>query len=158
MHWHTLGLTGACKGGLLVKRINARAALISMFLGLGVVTQGHAEEYYIYQTLKGELVISNKEPPPGSKIIRQHSWPEVPEKEVAPAQEPGKTQSNVQPEGSPKLAKNKQRYTGEGQVLQSHRSLCLNPSVSDSAQFSADNSVSLARPEISSAAIARTMT
>ena len=75
-----------------MKRINARAALISLFLGLAVVSQAHAEEYYIYQTLNGALVISNKEPPPGSKIIRQHSWPD--EKEVAQAQEPGKTQPN----------------------------------------------------------------
>src|SRR5262249_48521357 len=28
------------------------------------------------QTPNGALVISNKEPPPGSKIIRQHSWPD----------------------------------------------------------------------------------
>jgi hypothetical protein len=43
-----------------VKSIIARATLISLFLGLTVVTQGRAEDYYIYQTPKGELVISNK--------------------------------------------------------------------------------------------------
>ena len=76
MHWHTLGFTGGYKGGLLVKGINARAALISLFLGLAMVTQSHAEEYYLYQTPNGALVVSNKEPPPGSKIIRQLNLPE----------------------------------------------------------------------------------
>jgi hypothetical protein len=88
-----------------VKGINARAALISLFLGLAVVPQAQAEEYYIYQTPNGALVISNNEPPPGSKIIRQHSWPD--EKEVAQAQEPGKAQPNLQPEGSPQPSKKK---------------------------------------------------
>jgi len=54
-----------------VKSISARAALISTFLGLAGVTQGQAEDYYIYQTPNGALVISNKEPPPGSKITKR---------------------------------------------------------------------------------------
>jgi hypothetical protein len=53
-----------------VKRINARAALISLLLGLVVVAQAQAQDYYVYQTPNGALVISNKEPPPGSKIIK----------------------------------------------------------------------------------------
>src|SRR5262245_35900393 len=85
-----------------VKRINVRAALIALFLGLAVVTQGHAEDYYICQTAKGELVISNKQPPPGSTIIKQ-----LPS-ETVPAQEPGKPQPNVQAEGSPKPSKDRQ--------------------------------------------------
>ena len=51
--------------------IVARAILISLFLGLASVTQGRSEDYYIYQTAKGDLVISNKQPPPGSTIIKQ---------------------------------------------------------------------------------------
>ncbi|HSE87895.1 MAG TPA: hypothetical protein VLJ79_16845 [Candidatus Binatia bacterium] len=92
-----------------MKSINARAALISLFLGLAVVTLAEAEDYYIYQTPIGVLVISNKEPPPGSKIIKQHSWPEVPEKQVphAQAQEPGKTPIK-QTESPPKPSKDKQ--------------------------------------------------
>ena len=43
------------------------ASCFALFLGLAVVTQGHAEDYYIYQGPNGGLVISNKEPPPGSK-------------------------------------------------------------------------------------------
>jgi Domain of unknown function (DUF4124) len=89
-----------------VKGINARAALISLFLGLAVATLAGAEDYYIYQTPNGALVISNKEPPPGSKIIRQHSWPEVAEKAIPQAQA-GKPQPNAQTEGSPKPSKGK---------------------------------------------------
>jgi hypothetical protein len=70
-----------------------------------VVTQGQAEDYYIYQTPKGELVISNKEPPPGSKIIKQ--LPGETDRQVLQAQESGKPQANAQTEGSPKPTKNK---------------------------------------------------
>jgi hypothetical protein len=81
------------------------AFCFALFLGLAVVIQGHAEEYYIYQGPNGELVISNKEPPPGNKIIKQ--LPGVTDREVPQAQEPGKPQPNVQTEGSPKPSKNK---------------------------------------------------
>ena len=86
-----------------MKRINVRAALISLFLGLAAVTPGQSEDYYIYQTAKGDLVISNKQPPPGSKIIRQ--LPGETDREVSQAQQPGKAQPSVQPEGSPKPSK-----------------------------------------------------
>jgi hypothetical protein len=64
------------------------APCFALFLGLAVVTQGRAEDYYFYEGPKGELVISNKEPPPGSKIIKQ--LPGVTDKEVPQAQGPGK--------------------------------------------------------------------
>jgi hypothetical protein len=80
---------------------------VSPFLvGLAVVTQGQAEEHYIYQDPDGKLVISNKEPPPGSKIIEQQNLPGVTDSEVPQAQEPGKPQPNVQTEGSPKPTNN----------------------------------------------------
>ena len=79
------------------------AFCFALFLGLAVVTQAHAEDYYIYQTTKG--VISNKEPPPGSKIIKR--LPGVTDKESPQAQEPGKMQPKVQPEGSLKPSKTK---------------------------------------------------
>ena len=84
------------------------AFCFAFFLGLAVVTQGQAEDYYIYQGPNGELVISNKEPPPGSKIIKQ--LPGVTDREVpqAQAQEPGKTPPTAQAESSPKLSKDKQ--------------------------------------------------
>ena len=78
------------------------ATLIALFVGFAVVTQGQAEDYYIYQGPNGELVISNKQPPPGSKIIKQQNLPEA-----SQAQEPGKPQPNGQTEGSPKPSKNK---------------------------------------------------
>jgi len=81
------------------------AFCFAFFLGLAVITQGQAEEYYLYQGPKGELVISNKEPPPGSKIIKQLPGPT--DREVPQVQEPGKPQPNVQIEGSPKPSKTK---------------------------------------------------
>jgi hypothetical protein len=88
-----------------VKGINARIALIFLFLGLAMVTQGQAEDYYFYEGRKGELVISNKEPPPGSKIIKRVRG--ATGREVPQPQEPGKTQPNVQTETSPKPSKTK---------------------------------------------------
>jgi hypothetical protein len=77
----------------------------ALLVCLGVVTQGQAENYYIYQTPNGELVISNKDPPPGSKIIKR--LPGATGSEVPQAQEPDKTQPNGQTESSPKPSKNK---------------------------------------------------
>ena len=76
------------------------AFCFALFLGLAVITQGQAEDYYIYHDPDGKLVISNKEPPPGSKIIKQ--LPGVTDREVpqAQAQEPRKTPPNGQTEGS----------------------------------------------------------
>ena len=90
-----------------MKSIIARTTLISLFLGLVVVTQGQAEEHYIYQDPDGKLVISNKQPPPGSKIIKQQNLPGVTDSEVPQAQEPVKPQPNVQTEGSPKPSNKK---------------------------------------------------
>ena len=81
------------------------AFCFALFLGLAVVTQGHAEDYYIYETPNGALVISNKQPPPGSKIIKQLPGPT--DREVPQPQEAGKPQPNVQIEGSPKPSKTK---------------------------------------------------
>jgi len=81
------------------------ASCLALILGLGVVTEGHTEDYYIYQTPNGALVISNKEPLPGSKIIKQ--LPGTTDKEIPQPQDSGKTQPNVQTEGSPKPTKNK---------------------------------------------------
>jgi len=83
------------------------ASCFALFLGLAVVTQGQAEEHYIYQDPDGKLVISNKQPPPGSKIIKQQNLLGVTDNEVSQAQEPGKTEPNGQTEGSPKPSNNK---------------------------------------------------
>src|SRR5215831_17843216 len=81
------------------------AVCLALFLGLAVVTQSQAEDYYFYEGSKGELVISNKEPPPGTKIIKR--LPSVTNREGAQAQEPAKPQPNIQPESPPKATKNK---------------------------------------------------
>jgi hypothetical protein len=90
-----------------VKSINARAALIFLFLGLAMVTQAQAEEYYIYHDPAGKLVISNQEPPPGSKIIRQHNWPDATDSAVPQNQSANNPQANGPMESSPKPSKNK---------------------------------------------------
>jgi hypothetical protein len=90
-----------------VNRFNARATLISLFLGLAAVTPGLAEDYYIYRDPDGKLSISNKELPSGSKIIQRHNWPEATYREVPPSQQPNNPQPNVQTEGSPKPSKDK---------------------------------------------------
>ena len=81
------------------------AYCFALLLGLAVVTQSQAEDYYIYETPNGALVISNKEPPPGSKIIKQ--LPGVTDREVPQAQERENPQPNGQTESSPKPSKNK---------------------------------------------------
>ena len=79
---------------------STEATLVALFVGLALVTESQAEDYYFYEGPKGELVISNKEPPPGNKIIKR--LPGVTDREVpqAQAQEPRKTPPNGQTEGS----------------------------------------------------------
>ena len=84
-----------------------RAFCFALFLGLAVATQSQAEEYYIYQGSNGELVISNKEPPLGSKIIKQQNLPEVTDREKPQSQQPNNSQPNVPTESSPKPSKSK---------------------------------------------------
>jgi hypothetical protein len=43
------------------------AFCFALFVDLAAVTQSQADDYYIYHDPDGKLVISNKEPPPGSK-------------------------------------------------------------------------------------------
>jgi len=95
-------------GAIRAKKLSATlnlASCLALFLGLAVVTQSHAQDYYFYEGSKGELVISNKEPPPGTKIIKR--LPSVTNREAPQVQEPVKPQPNVQPDGSPKPTKNK---------------------------------------------------
>src|SRR5262245_58731644 len=83
------------------------AVCFALFLGLAVAAQSHAEDYYFYEGPKGELVISNKEPPPGSKIIKR--LPSAADRETQQAKEPDRLQPTVkQTERSPKPAKDKQ--------------------------------------------------
>ena len=76
----------------------------ALFFGLAVAMQTQAEDYF-YKGPKGELVISNKEPPAGSQIIKR--VPGTTDKEPPQTQEPDTTQPKVQSEGSPKPSKTK---------------------------------------------------
>jgi len=67
---------------------------IYLLFMLFTVTGALAADYFTYYDPAGKLVISNKEPPPGSKIIKKQDLPDVetpqkaPEvKEPAPAQD-----------------------------------------------------------------------
>jgi hypothetical protein len=90
-----------------VKGINARAALFFLILGLARVTPGQAGQYYVYQTPNGALVISNKEPPPDSKVIKQFGWSDATDNELPQSQPPSNPRPNGQAESSPKPSKAK---------------------------------------------------
>jgi hypothetical protein len=81
------------------------ATMVALLAGLTVVTEVHAEDYYFYKGPKGELVVSNNEPPSGSQIIKRVHG--ATDRETPPAQEPGKTPPTAQTEGSPKPSKSK---------------------------------------------------
>ena len=90
-----------------MKTIKVRTAVIlafcfSLFMGLA-----RAEEYYIYQDPNGKLVISNKEPPPGSGIIKQQTLPEATDSQIQPGQEPSNGQPKEDNDESLKRSKNK---------------------------------------------------
>jgi hypothetical protein len=84
---------------------STEATLVALSVGIALVTESQAEDYYFYKGSKGELVISNKEPPPGSQIIKR--VPSVTDREAPQGQEPVKQQPNPQSEGSPKPSKAK---------------------------------------------------
>jgi hypothetical protein len=73
-----------------------------VFLGLALAAQGRAEEFYTYRDPHGNLVISNKPPPPGSKILKRQNLHEATDAEPA---EGGDAQPNGRPEGSAKPSK-----------------------------------------------------
>ena len=54
-----------------------------------LASQVSAEEYYTYQDTSGKLVISNKKPPAGSKILKTQEFPAEPaEAETSKAANP----------------------------------------------------------------------
>ena len=70
-----------------MKSIIARATLLGFcfYLLIGFVDkQAHGGEYYIYRDSKGELVLSNQKPPPGSNIIKQQIVPDSADTETPP--------------------------------------------------------------------------
>ena len=82
-----------------MKSINARTTLklafcFYLFLGLALATQGQAGEYYTYRDPNGKLVISNKQPPPGSKIVRQQTLPDLAESDTLHVRDGDETRPN----------------------------------------------------------------
>jgi hypothetical protein len=80
-----------------MKSIIARATLVAVCICLlagFTATRLHAGEYYIYQDSKGRLIISNQKPPPGSKIIKQQTLPDLAESENPQVQDGFETQPN----------------------------------------------------------------
>jgi hypothetical protein len=71
--------------------------LTFFFLGLVVRSDVRVEEYHIDYDPEGKPVISNKKPPPKSKIIRQREFATV-----SQAQDPSKAKPKVQSEDSRK--------------------------------------------------------
>jgi len=79
--------------------INACSILLGLclYILIGfVATEVLSGEYYIYRDSNGVLVISNKKPPPGSKIIKQQSLSDLAESENPQVQ----TGSTTQPNGN----------------------------------------------------------
>ena len=80
-----------------MKSINARSILLGfcfyMLIGF-VATEVLSGEYYIYRDSNGVLVISNKKPPPGSKIIKQQSLSDLAESENPQVRDGSTTQPN----------------------------------------------------------------
>jgi len=80
-----------------MKSIIARATLVAVYICLlagFTATRLHAGEYFIYRDSKGVLVISNQKPPPGSKIIKQQSLPDLADDESPQVQDGLESQPN----------------------------------------------------------------
>jgi hypothetical protein len=74
-----------------MKSSNARTSLhmsllVSSFVALALLGQAYGGEYYTYEDLSGNLVISNNAPPPGSKIIKKQTLSEVTDQQIAASQ------------------------------------------------------------------------
>jgi hypothetical protein len=73
---------------------NVTTIALASVLILSLTAQVRAEEYYVYKSPGGRLVISNKPPPPESEVLRKLELPEAPVAETQPRQEG----DNEQPE------------------------------------------------------------
>jgi hypothetical protein len=75
--------------------------------GVAMCAPANAGEYYIYRDSNGRLVISNKEPPSGSKIIRQRTLTDEPKIAVQDAPERTDSPLNERPDDSFKRSETK---------------------------------------------------
>ena len=82
-------------------KITTTVAVLFALLFL-LAAHGQAEEHYIYKDAQGKLVISNKQPPPGSNVLRKIDLPEYRDSQVQQVQESGSARSTGKLEGSSK--------------------------------------------------------
>ena len=71
-----------------MRSISAPATLkvifsLCWFIAFAMIENSDAGDYFIYQDPKGNLVISNNEPPAGSKIIKREALSEVSDQQIA---------------------------------------------------------------------------
>jgi hypothetical protein len=78
-----------------------------LFLAFTLVTHSEAEEFYTYKDPQGNLVISNKTPPPGSTVLKQQDLPRTPGAEVPQPQKGADPQPSGRPESAPEPPKSK---------------------------------------------------
>ena len=91
-----------------MKSIIARATLVAVCICLlagFTATRLHAGEYYIYQDAKGRLISLNQKPPPGSKIIKQQTLPDLADDESPQVQDGLESQPNGKPYSKPSTNK-----------------------------------------------------
>jgi hypothetical protein len=70
---------------------------LASFLTLALITQIEAEEHYIYKDPHGRLVISNKQPPPKSNVLKKLELPESSDAHVQQTQEHGSSEGAANP-------------------------------------------------------------
>jgi|SRR6516164_8224255 hypothetical protein len=71
-----------------MRSISAPATLkvvfsLCWFIAFAMIKNSDAGDYFIYQDPRGNLVISNNEPPAGSKIIKREALSEVSDQQIA---------------------------------------------------------------------------
>jgi hypothetical protein len=76
-------------------------------LAIALLTDSRAEEFYTYKDPEGNLVISNKAPPPGSIVLKKQDLPSVPGAEVPQPQQGADPQPSERSESSPQPAQSK---------------------------------------------------
>ena len=88
-----------------MKSITARATslIFSLYLLVGfVAAQAYAGEYYIYRDSTGLLVISNQKPPPESKIIKQHNFPDFADGDAPPLKDDKRSNDDTSSSKTPR--------------------------------------------------------
>lgn len=73
-----------------------------VFFVLTLGTRAFAADYFTYFDSAGKLVISNKQPPPGSKIIKKQDLPDVTDEESQKAEESKDPRAEQQPKENAK--------------------------------------------------------